>query len=581
MNVLELDERTIADCIAYMRHGEAPKGYIREYAAGRIRYSTFDREVYSYGPHFPLFRYVPKVGRQPETFILNGDRWSGPNSRTNSHQGIVRRLVGATGVRSVIIPFSAVDGAGILRDSIRPIHVRPDANWTETHDLPVAVDLDDLESADTCEEKDERRYFDWHGNGLAHPFGAWYRVYTWRRGEHKVTRNVYRQHWYNGVSASDSWDQPVDDYSYLNGNHELKRRDDGTWYYLTHHHRLGDALISAVREVVDPPRRAEPFESERSTARETVTLATFTDSVWRTYCAGDSDTHEAGPEGTCIHCGLELFARVTRRIRARYLSSFDANEAPPLYFLAQVPKNAGETVESAIESLAPRAVHAAYARGRDVRRQGDIFFIASDFTREDLAEAGATFGRLTLWTRLAKPRKGELGYVAESSADRRKRLDRIRVTRRREWRRIMAESFERAMTHRQTKASRDYRVWNQADNSYLTDGNRARAAWSRAGAIAIERHPAPETRLTIEERRKLLAIYGTAHSATEVARLKSGAVYVRGVVRHVPELEPNRRGAPDHRPLTLGDGWYLAVRNTVPRQSRRRNRRRKTAANAA
>jgi hypothetical protein len=77
-----------------------------------------------------------------------------------------------------------------------------------------------------------------------------------------------------------------------------------------------------------------------------------------------------------------------------------------------------------------------------------------------------------------------------------------------------------------------------------------------------------------ETLRRHLMIYGTAHSATEVARV-NGAVYVRGTVRHVTELEPNRRGGPDHRPQTLADGiWYLAVRNTVPRQTVSRRRRR-------
>jgi hypothetical protein len=75
-----------------------------------------------------------------------------------------------------------------------------------------------------------------------------------------------------------------------------------------------------------------------------------------------------------------------------------------------------------------------------------------------------------------------------------------------------------------------------------------------------------------------LSIYGTAHTATEVARVGS-AVYVRGTVRHAVDLEIGRAGGPDHRPITLtADRWYLAVRNTVPRQNRRRRRRSAPAA---
>jgi hypothetical protein len=74
----------------------------------------------------------------------------------------------------------------------------------------------------------------------------------------------------------------------------------------------------------------------------------------------------------------------------------------------------------------------------------------------------------------------------------------------------------------------------------------------------------------LERVRRHLAIYGTAHSATRVATV-GGAVYVSGTVRHVPDLEEGRGGRRDHAALDLPAGaWYLAVRNTVPRASRRR-----------
>jgi hypothetical protein len=70
-----------------------------------------------------------------------------------------------------------------------------------------------------------------------------------------------------------------------------------------------------------------------------------------------------------------------------------------------------------------------------------------------------------------------------------------------------------------------------------------------------------------ETLRAAVSIYGTAHTATELARVR-GAVYVRGVVTHRPELDSSgeRWRTPDHRPLRLTpERWYLAVRNTVPR----------------
>jgi hypothetical protein len=70
--------------------------------------------------------------------------------------------------------------------------------------------------------------------------------------------------------------------------------------------------------------------------------------------------------------------------------------------------------------------------------------------------------------------------------------------------------------------------------------------------------------------RNVLSIYGTAHTAREVARVRGGAVYVRGKVSHRPELDDGRPSRwdtrPEHRPLELRDDcWYLAVRNRVPR----------------
>ena len=51
------------------------------------------REVYSYGRHFPLFRYVSKSGRHPAVFVINGDEWRGSNSRTRQHQTDARAVI--------------------------------------------------------------------------------------------------------------------------------------------------------------------------------------------------------------------------------------------------------------------------------------------------------------------------------------------------------------------------------------------------------------------------------------------------------------------------------------------------------
>ena len=70
--------------------------------------------------------------------------------------------------------------------------------------------------------------------------------------------------------------------------------------------------------------------------------------------------------------GDALFTAVRNGYRGRYLSSFDYNEPAPLYFLCEVPaRGVPPTVDAAIDSLAPRAVHAARLNGKPVERQGD------------------------------------------------------------------------------------------------------------------------------------------------------------------------------------------------------------------
>jgi hypothetical protein len=127
-----------------------------------------------------------------------------------------------------------------------------------------------------------------------------------------------------------------------------------------------------------------------------------------------------------------------RRRRAKYLSGFDTNESPALYFLAELPSGAPNDIEGARLSLAPPAVHGAIARGRIVERQGDIFLVDTELTRAELEARGAEFARLTLWSRDAKPRAGEATYRAPLSKRTLERRARREARRRRE---IWRESF--------------------------------------------------------------------------------------------------------------------------------------------
>src|SRR5438270_1992622 len=111
MSVLDQDRATLADVIDCLTG--APCECIRTYSRGEATYSLAAREAYSYGSHFPLFRFVPKSGRRPALFVLNGDEWRSPRSRTSDHQAAARDLIAATGIPSIVLPFSALNGAGI------------------------------------------------------------------------------------------------------------------------------------------------------------------------------------------------------------------------------------------------------------------------------------------------------------------------------------------------------------------------------------------------------------------------------------------------------------------------------------
>lgn len=398
--VLDADAAAIRELISAIRAGESI-GALQWCHNRRSEIDAAGREFYSYGRHFPLARYVPRDGRRaPAVWIINGDEWRGASrgwnsSRTPNHQEVTRSAIAATGDASIILPFSAVTGAGIDLDTVRPIDVREDARWIEYDALPDEIDLDALETARTCEPFD---------NGEKSTAGA---KYIWRGADgREYSRTLYRRaHRYTGETspagypigewcevdaetfAADPIGAAVSEHSYLGHSRALELRPEG-WRAVRHVHRLGDALFSAVR--VD--------------------------------AAGE------------------------RRRRAVYLSSFDYQETAPLYFLAEIPRGAGAaTVDAALDALAPRAVHAAMARGLDVRRQGDVFFIESRQTRETLAEDGATFARLTQWTRDARPRAGEIGYITRRSAEeRRRRAELERRAAVREWRATFRASADRA-----------------------------------------------------------------------------------------------------------------------------------------
>lgn len=184
-----------------------------------------------------------------------------------------------------------------------------------------------------------------------------------------------------------------------------------------------------------------------------------------------------------------------------YISGFDANEVPPLYFCARLPHAVGSYAE-AIEALKPPSVKLAEAQGLTVLRQGDMFAIATEYETPDLEDLGAVFS--------------------------------TEVTRER---RRLGDPIER-----------------------LRSGGRATSVGGRGGAV---REAADELMADRVTRRR--GLYGTAHTATELAYLPDGTMFARGTIRHDPARVLGESRDPDHHRLPLpGENWWLIARNTVP-----------------
>lgn len=150
-----------------------------------------------------------------------------------------------------------------------------------------------------------------------------------------------------------------------------------------------------LREV-DVPAQVDDLERRRVNERNW-TVATWdpNDEVWRwetqRHWLGDS-TFRARVRGD--------------QHKTRFLSSFDHQEARPLYFLCELPAwSSASTVEEAYEDLKPRIVKDAEANGLTVSRQGDMFAVPTELTTREV-KALTPYGKGRI---VKRPRFGVLG----------------------------------------------------------------------------------------------------------------------------------------------------------------------------
>jgi len=207
--------------------------------------------------------------------------------------------------------------------------------------------------------------------------------------------------------------------------------------------------------------------------------------------------------------------------RHRWISAFDQLERTPLYFLAQLPdKGKCESYHDALELLMPEIVKEARAEGRLVDRQGDIFFIETPFDDE------AVYSRTKYRVR----------------------------------RSVALFDLEQNLPHIISGALEE----PKPAEGEVTEEIDCPCGCGHKRTVGC----GPSAR-------QYLSIYRTGHTADEVAVASSGTTFVKGTVYHDPFLEDPARTRGDHAARIIGGDrgtnvWFLAVRNTVPRQDTRR-----------
>lgn len=459
--------------------------------------------LYHYGQHFELARILRKPNGKPRLFLLNGDSYNGTGGfgpSTASRQDTVRRLAEKTNVPTLVIPFSALDSAGIHYDTITVVAKNDDRYETIHHhaERPPGDVREDGSADITKLAQHERR--DWSGtdSNRAHKDedGVWRWVTKrhWlgdslirgRATEHRERKATRRER-----ALYEAWEAWQTEHHGLRDEEQRLRRETSnviwidTLYEREEQARLGE----------DPAPR--PTADELESARKAVDDAeAAVREHGMTEPRVDIDVRRR-PDGIVV--------RETVRKFATYVSSFDYNEPRPLYFLAEIPRTVRrdgaryttkpQTVEQALDDLRPDPVVQAERSGLTVIRQGDVFAIPTSLTTRELT---------------ARAQEFELTRYYEE------------VT---------------------TESGETVRIDDLAHRHGVITGSRM----------------LPE-RYTVL-RRKSVRVLDTNHKVTEVVVTTDGDTYARGIMRHDPvgwrSADHRNVTLGDRRT------WYRLVKNTV------------------
>lgn len=359
--------------------------------------------IYSYGTHFEMARVLRDRKGRPTHILVNGDRFS---NTTSGHQAIVRRVIQQSGLPSVIIPFTALNAAGIRRNDVEIVSVEadrtevkhhetttlPEGAFWHTYDVEGYVDYSPEQLAAIVARKNAEHAEEWErkrGYVDDEPHtttdGVSYNVWTdWlqRNPTPKTITVDDLDHWSRQVWAKigeetilhfgrrqeASWRRVVIDVMPL---------DDGTTRYSwdTSRHWLGESVIKAKVSWTGRTRCKPCKGTGENPDKPEGAVRRWDDGFMCSTCRG------AG-------------GRTFRRTRSSYfLSGFDHEETTPLYFFCELPKGVKPTtVAEAYDTLKPEAVRLAEQIGRPVIRQGDVYAIALQAVdKRSLRRQGATF----------------------------------------------------------------------------------------------------------------------------------------------------------------------------------------------
>lgn len=347
--------------------------------------------IYSYGTHFEIARVLRDRKARPTHILVNGDTFS---NTTTGHQSVVRSVIRDCGLPSVIIPFTALNAAGIRRNDVEIVSVNADRHEVRHHetdtmpegavwlteDVSDYVELTPEQLQAKVDAKNARALADWEASRdraerMPDVFGGWLRdhptpclpktvddldYYERRRYAVTGTRTDLHRNW-----------RPTSEVI------TVTTLDDGTTRYSwdTYRHWLGESVIKA-KVSWSGRTRCKPCKGSGENPDKP-------ESAVRRWDEGF----------VCPTCrGTGGKAWIKHRT-SYFLSGFDHEESTPLYFLCELAKGSKPTtVAEAYDTLKPEAVRLAEQIERPVIRQGDVYAIALNAVdKRSLRRQGATF----------------------------------------------------------------------------------------------------------------------------------------------------------------------------------------------